>query len=102
MYARLVYVGLSLYPRTREQVEDVLKTISCEVKGLKGMKGYTLFTDWGSGQVGSLVLWESKEAEEAAWEKLKPKLDAAKSIMFLGRPIAKLFDVYDHRASRSR
>ena len=51
MYARLVYVELSLYPRTREQVEDVLKTISSEVKGVKGMKGYTLFTDWDSGQV---------------------------------------------------
>ncbi|MFQ5861465.1 MAG: hypothetical protein ACE5IG_07965, partial [Dehalococcoidia bacterium] len=99
MHARLIYANLSLYPDTWQRVENFFKSVKGEVKKVAGLKSYTLFTDRESADVGAFLLWESKEAEAAAWEQVKDKVTGpALDIMFRGRPLFKLFEVYEHGA----
>ena len=96
MYARLVLAELSVYPDTLERVKPVLQALKKELQNVKGLNSYTLFNDWDKGEVGLFALWESKEAEQKAWERMKGKLDDARDVMWRGRPLFKLFDVYEH------
>ena len=99
MYARLVLAELSVYPNTLERVKPILQALKKELENVKGLNSYTLFNDWDRGEVGIFVLWESKEAEEKAWERIKGKLDDARDVMWRGRPLFKHFDVYEHGPS---
>jgi heme-degrading monooxygenase HmoA len=64
------------------------------VKKLKGFKGATYFGDVTAGEYHSLVLWESKEAAEAAWAILAPKMQEAEASKLKSPPIRKVFEVY--------
>ena len=101
MYARLVHAELSLYPDTLKRVKPVMEALKSAMGNVKGLQSYTLFHDWDKGEIGLLAVWDSKEAEQKAWEQIKGKLDGARDVMWRGRPTFKLFDVYDHGPSAS-
>ena len=99
MYARLVYAELSLYPDTKQRVQPVLVALKSELGKVSGLKSYTLFYDWDRGEVGVFAVWEKKGDEQKAWERIKSKVESAKDVMWRGRPMFKLFDVYEQGPS---
>jgi hypothetical protein len=99
LYARLIYAELSVYPDILNRVTPVLEKLRSELGKVKGLSSYTLFHHWERGEVGIFALWETKEDEMRAWEQIKGQLDAARDVMWRGRPLLKLFDVYEHRTT---
>jgi len=95
LFARLVYAELSVYPGTRERAEKVLTALKTELGQVEGLSSYTLFNNWAQGQVGAFVVWTTKEAEEKAWQGIRGRLDDARDVMWKGRPLFGLFDVFD-------
>ncbi len=101
MFARLVYAELSVYPGTRERAEKVLTALKTELGQVEGLSSYTLFNNWAQGQVGAFVVWTTKEAEEKAWHSIRGSLDDARDVMWKGRPLFGLFDVFDQGTGAS-
>ena len=96
MYARLVLFTLG--PGTRPTAEKVMGPFAPSMSAAKGFKGATFLGDDTTGQYGALVLWESKEAAEAAFEVLFPQLQSALEGIVKAPPTATLFEVLEPKA----
>jgi heme-degrading monooxygenase HmoA len=92
MYASLL--TLNLGPGMRSAAEKLVDQSYPVLKKLKGFKGATYFGDVTVGEYHSLILWESKEAAEAAYAITAPKTQEAAGSILKAPPTRKVFEVY--------
>ena len=96
MYARLVLFTLG--PGTRSTAEKLVDQFAPLLRAWKGFKSATFLADDTAGEYGTLVLWESKEDAEAAFEALNPQMEKALTGIVKGPPTLSLFEVLEPKA----
>ncbi|NIN95535.1 MAG: hypothetical protein GTN93_10590 [Anaerolineae bacterium] len=100
MYANQVMFTLG--PGKRSTAEKLVDQFAPAIGSRKGIKSATFLADETVGEYGALVLWESKEDAEAAFEALFPQLQKALAGIVQGQPVRRLFEVLEPKASPKR
>ncbi len=93
MYARLTTVNLG--PGMRQQGEELATKMNAQIRTRKGLKSAVFFGDEATGEYGGLVLWETKEDGEAAFQVIFPQLQQMLSGIAKGQPKTGLYEVYE-------
>ena len=93
MYARIVQFTMG--PGTRSTADELRKQFSQALKASEGVIKIYFMGDDNTGTYSSLALWESKEAGEAAFEKLQPKLKDGLIGLVEQPPLSQYFEVIE-------
>ena len=93
MYARIVQFTMG--PGTRATADEIRKQFSQALKASEGVIKVYFMGDDVTGTYSSLALWESKEAGDAAFEKLQPKLKEGLNGLVEQPPKSQYFEVIE-------
>ena len=93
IYATLTLIPVK--PEMREKTEKVADNQFSATRGIKGIKSVTYFFNPDGNECGSFIVWDSKEAAEAAWAAQGPKIQEAMSEIATGAPVRRVFEVYE-------
>jgi len=93
MYANLVTFNLA--PGKPKQREKLIQKFDPALKATKGFKQVTFLGNDETGQGGALMVWETKEDAEAAFQAMFPQLQQALEGLVKEPPIRAVFEVIE-------
>ena len=93
MYANLV--SFTLGPGKRSTAEKLFAQFAPAIAAREGYETVTFLADDTTGTYGALVVFDSKEAAQATWETLFPRLVKAVEGIAQGPPNRTLFEVVE-------
>ena len=102
----MTYVWLVMFtvePGMQATVESiVVNEMIPRIKARKGFKDIHFMGDEETGEYCEIIHWESKEDAEAAKEALLPILEQKIGGIAKGRPVTKLYEMYEPRGQVSQ
>ena len=96
MYANLTLFTLG--PGKRSVGEKLVNQFAPALAARDGFKRATFLADDTTGTYGVLVVFDSKEAAQATWETLSPRLKKALDGIAQGPPTRTLFEILEPKA----
>lgn len=93
MYARLVRFKMG--PGTQETADMLREKFSQALKAAPGLETAYFMADYESGTISTLALWKTKEAGEAAFQSINPKLQDALQGLVEEKPLSEFYKVVE-------
>jgi len=93
MYARLISFSGADAGQRENTIQTIREMVLPTLQGFAGFKGYASLYDTDSGQARAILLWESKEAAEAAEPDLVERRERITSGMGLTIESVELYEV---------
>ncbi|MDP9457126.1 MAG: hypothetical protein M3Q60_15420 [Actinomycetota bacterium] len=93
MYARFVMFDVG--PGMRPQINQLADQFAAVHTGMQGFRDQTYLADEEVGRYVGLIVWETEEDAEQAWEELGPRFQEATKDILKAPPLVQLFEVYE-------
>ena len=91
MFARLV--RFSFDPGDETKIQELAGELGPLIAVQPGCEAVTVFGNYGDGECGIYVMWDSQENANSAAEVVRPKLDEHLAGIAKGPPDTRLFEV---------
>ena len=91
MHARIVMFKMG--PGTKETADVLREKISQAMSMMDGLEKAYFMADFETGTYSSIALWKTKEAGDAAFKLLSPKLNASLNGLVEEKPLSHPFEV---------